>query len=171
MAGSIDIHPDVVSGLVPILRDHEAFEAMHGVAEKGYPFFRFAHSAFVATLRDRTQYDPRVIDAISTGVQSYEVLGANAGEPVPAPFGLIIIAAFEKNPNYGIDLAETMEESTRELIQKYPYLAQGLHDLCEAQVKDPSPQLVGYALRGAAVMRAAHVEAHEFWQFERDLAD
>lgn len=67
------------------------------------------------------------------------------------------------------DNADTMEESVRELIAKYPYLAQGLQDLCEAQVKDSSPELVAYSLRGAAVMRVAHVEANELWRFEQDF--
>lgn len=169
MARGIEIHPDVVSGLVPILRDSPTFEVMHDVAEHGNPFFRFAHAAFVATLHSRTQYENRIIEAISTGVESYEVLGANVGEPIPGVFSLSIITNFEQNPNYGIYLAETMEEGFREMIANHPHLAQGLQDLCEARVKDSSPELVAYSLRGAAVMRAAHIEANELWQFEQDF--
>ena len=96
-------------------------------------------------------------------------MGASATEAIPTDFALPVIANFGESSNFGIDLAETMDQSTRDLITQCPHLAQGLLDLCKAQMKDPSPRLTEYAFGGAAAMWAAHSEADDYWRFEREF--
>ena len=169
MAEGIDIHPDVVSGLVPILRSPEALHDMHVVAERSNPFFRIAHAFFVVNLNGGTQYDSSIVSAISTGIEAYEVLGVNC-DPIPVNFGLSVIANFEQNPNYCLAIADTMQESMQALFQQSPQLADGLREICQAHTKGLNSELFTYSLGGASLMRAAHKDADMFWHFERDLA-
>lgn len=157
MAGNIDIDPDMVAGLVPVLRNPGTFEAMHALTEGGNAFFRFAHEALV-TAFSKQESDPRVIDAFSAGIGSYELLASNTGT-IPQDRRLRVVRNYFDNPDYSANLSAAMERSARVLVHRHPELAQGVLDLSEARVLGSSPELLARSIYGAAIMRAAHVEA------------
>lgn len=169
MAKGIEISDDLIAGLVPVLKDPDALEALHECARDNDTLLHLTHTALISGLRVFTGYDSNIIRAADIGAKAYETLGANVGEPIPSDFALQIIANREIDPNFGLHLAEQLDEERRVLIQKYPFLAQGLYDLCLAQLKDPTLAAV-YGLGSAALMRAAHEEIYGMWQFEKQFS-
>lgn len=168
MAKGIEISDDLVAGLVPVLKDPDALEALHRCARDNDTLLHLTHTALISGLRAFTGYGDNVVRAADIGAKAYETLGANVGEPIPTDFALQILASREIDPNFGLHLGEQMDDQRTILINRYPFLAQGLYDLCLAQLKDPSLAAV-YGLGSAAVMRAAHEEVYEMWQFEKQF--
>lgn len=167
MASGIEINDDLIAGLVPVLKDPATFESFHSTAKENDSLLHLTHTAMMASAIKRANYNETILHAIETGVKAYETLGATVGEPIPAAFALQIIANRERNPNFGLMFGEELREQRGILIDKYPILAQGLYELCLAQIKDPQLASI-YGLGGAAVIRAAHEEIYNMWQFERD---
>lgn len=135
MAKGIEICDDLVAGLVPVLKDPDALEALHRCARDNDALLHLTHTALISSLRALTGYDDNIIRAADIGAKAYETLGANVGEPIPADFALQILANREIDPNFGLYLGEQMNDQRIMLINKYPFLAQGLYDLCLAQLK------------------------------------
>lgn len=169
MASGIEIHEDLVAGLVPVLKNPDALEQGHTLAKGVNPLLHLTHAALMASLKTRTGYDELIIDAVDVGARAYEALGANMlREPVPIHFALRVIADREKNPNFSLNLGDMFHTQRERFISEATTLAEGVYEISLPYVKD-SGLVNTYSLGGAAVMRTAHEEIRDMWEWEKSL--
>lgn len=152
----------------PIARSIASLDDMpglHRVVERDNPVFAISHTALGIRVKEMS-YEPRQVEAILLGAESYEVFSSVVGRPTR--LGEVeaseIVFSYYK-PVDIVDMALLMEESSQALRSETPQTAEAVALLTAERIGDSGSELRRLALCGAGVVRAAHLQAVEIQAF------
>ncbi len=168
MSSGIEIHQDIVDGLVAELQRPQMLDQTHHLARENNPLLHLLHGTIISTLKRSSNYDDDIIDAVEVGAKAYEALSIAVTDPVPTSFAVNVVSEREKDSNFGLVMAEQIGEARERLLDTNHHLALGIYAVCAAHVSRPE-LASSYSVGGAALLQSAHQEVYDFWRLENSL--